>query len=440
MIESVLKKTKKPIITPETKDNDFGKRVNRIFVILHLFVYVAVSGLLTLIWAFEGGLNFFWPVFAMLGWGIGIGIHLITYLIYYDIIPYFTKVKQQSKFAVFFIYHALVYTLVNLLILMADIITPGSIFFYWPLSMWGIIFGCHAAGFLMMMNYEAKKMKGKIPDFDEKKLQFSVKTKIVNFWVLIAHIAYFIVGTIMIYTMDITSSGNLTIIEATMMWATLLGVHAFGYYLYYYIDSIEGVMKGLIVHIAFYAATIGWLIYAYTQVQERIFYPLYPMILWGILIAFHVFISMKWDDILKGALATVERQFEDLEKYDLRAKAKRLFFWQWSLIAHIAIYAVGLVLIGLTMAIESVDIGLLIHPAMGWAIAIVIHSSFYIINLKNIQGFLKGTFAIHLATYISVGIYLIILNAMIGGYPFSAIALVGWGIGLGIHYIIAYVR
>ncbi|TFG00373.1 MAG: 2TM domain-containing protein, partial [Promethearchaeota archaeon] len=261
-----------------------------------------------------------------------------------------------------------------------------------------------------------------------------------NFWVLIAHIAYFIVGTILIYTMQITTDGDLTIIEGTMMWATLLGVHAFGYFFYYYIDSIEGVTKGLIVHIAFYAAIIGWLIYAYTKVQEGIFYPLYPMILWGILIAFHSFISIKWDDILKGSLEMIERQFGGLDKYELRAKAKRLFFWQWSLMAHIAIYAVGLVLIGITMAIESVNIALLIHPAMGWGIAIAIHSSFYIIHLKNIQGFWKGTFAIHLATYISVGIYLIILNAMIGGYPFSAIALVGWGIGLGIHYIIAYVR
>ncbi|TFG20358.1 MAG: 2TM domain-containing protein [Promethearchaeota archaeon] len=433
MNESVLMKTKKPIKTPETKENDFGKKINRIFVILHLFVYLAVSGLLTLIWALDGGLNFFWPVFAMLGWGIGIGIHLITYLIYYDIVPYLTKVKQKSKFAVLFIYHALIYILVNLLIIIADLMTPGSIFFYWPLSMWGILFGCHAAGFLMMM-------KGMIPDIDDKKPQFSVNVKIINFWILIAHIAYFIVGTILIYTMELTTDGDLNIIEGTMMWATLLGVHAFGYFFYYYIDFIEGVIKGLIVHIAFYAAIIGWLIYAYTKVQEGIFYPLYPIILWGILIAFHSFISIKWDDILKGALGTIERQFAGLDKYELRAKAKRLFFWQWSLMAHIVIYAVGLILIGITMAIESVNIALLIHPAMGWAIAIAIHSSFYIINLKNIQGFWKRTFALHLATYISVGIYLIIINAMIGGYPFSAITVVGWGIGLGIHYILAYVR
>ncbi len=442
MNELVLKETKKPATTPEPKDNNFGKKVNRIFVILHLFTYVAVSGLLTLIWALDETLGFFWPVFAMLGWGIGIGIHLIAYLGYYDMVPYLTKVKQQSMFGVLFIYHALVYTLVNLLIIMADIITPGSIFFYWPLSMWGILFGCHAAGFFTwdaMMNYEIKRMKGKYPDFDQKKLQLSARAKIANFWVLIAHIAYFVVGTIMIYTMNnIISSSR--IIEGTMMWATLLGVHALGYYIYYYIDSIEGVMKGLIVHIAFYAAIIGWLIYIYTQVPTRIFYPLYPMILWGILIAFHVFISMKWDDLFKNALATVERQFEGLDKYDLRAKAKWLFFWQWSLIAHIAIYAVGLILIGITMAIEAVDIGLLIHPAMGWAIPIAIHSSLYVIKLKNIQGFWKGTFLIHLATYISVGIYLIILNAMIGGYPFSAIALASWGIGLGLHYILAYVR
>ena len=44
----------------------------------HLFSYLLVNGGLVAIWvvtSFTGGLNFFWPVFPMLGWGIGLGFH-----------------------------------------------------------------------------------------------------------------------------------------------------------------------------------------------------------------------------------------------------------------------------------------------------------------------------------------------------------------------------
>lgn len=37
----------------------------------HVFVYVAVNALLVVIWAVTGS-GFFWPIFPILGWGIGI--------------------------------------------------------------------------------------------------------------------------------------------------------------------------------------------------------------------------------------------------------------------------------------------------------------------------------------------------------------------------------
>lgn len=40
---------------------------------LHLGVYCAVNALLVAIWAISGGP--FWPIFPILGWGIGIGAH-----------------------------------------------------------------------------------------------------------------------------------------------------------------------------------------------------------------------------------------------------------------------------------------------------------------------------------------------------------------------------
>jgi len=38
----------------------------------HLVIYVLVNSMLVGIWAVTGG-DFFWPVFPILGWGIGLG-------------------------------------------------------------------------------------------------------------------------------------------------------------------------------------------------------------------------------------------------------------------------------------------------------------------------------------------------------------------------------
>ena len=40
----------------------------------HLSVYVIVNGILTAIWALSGA-GYFWPVWTMFGWGIGLAFH-----------------------------------------------------------------------------------------------------------------------------------------------------------------------------------------------------------------------------------------------------------------------------------------------------------------------------------------------------------------------------
>jgi hypothetical protein len=37
----------------------------------HVFIYVAVNAMLVAIWAITGA-DFFWPIFPILGWGIGV--------------------------------------------------------------------------------------------------------------------------------------------------------------------------------------------------------------------------------------------------------------------------------------------------------------------------------------------------------------------------------
>lgn len=43
----------------------------------HAFVYCAVNTLLVVIWAASGA-GYFWPVWPMLGWGIGVVAHAVS--------------------------------------------------------------------------------------------------------------------------------------------------------------------------------------------------------------------------------------------------------------------------------------------------------------------------------------------------------------------------
>jgi len=41
----------------------------------HLLAYVTVNGFIVMIWAFAAGGGFFWPMFPIVAWGIGLFFH-----------------------------------------------------------------------------------------------------------------------------------------------------------------------------------------------------------------------------------------------------------------------------------------------------------------------------------------------------------------------------
>jgi hypothetical protein len=54
---------------------------------VHLLVYVVINAMLVTIWAFTGNIftaapgtpiDFFWPIFPIVGWGVGVVIHGYT--------------------------------------------------------------------------------------------------------------------------------------------------------------------------------------------------------------------------------------------------------------------------------------------------------------------------------------------------------------------------
>jgi len=57
--------------TNELRDRAIARLKKKSDLRAHLFVYVVVNAMLVGIWAVTGA-GFFWPIFPMLGWGIGV--------------------------------------------------------------------------------------------------------------------------------------------------------------------------------------------------------------------------------------------------------------------------------------------------------------------------------------------------------------------------------
>jgi 2TM domain len=79
------------IVTDETRRDLAMKRLKeKNDFRIHLLIYLSVNAMLVVIWAMTGGLSlingaytfaFFWPIFVIVGWGIGVLAH--GYSIYF---------------------------------------------------------------------------------------------------------------------------------------------------------------------------------------------------------------------------------------------------------------------------------------------------------------------------------------------------------------------
>lgn len=69
------------VVTERTREHDGSLREQAIVRLrkkrefaAHLLAYVMVNTLLVVVWAVSGA-GFFWPIFPMMGWGIGLVFH-----------------------------------------------------------------------------------------------------------------------------------------------------------------------------------------------------------------------------------------------------------------------------------------------------------------------------------------------------------------------------
>ncbi len=429
---------------------------NRIVYALHLFTYASVNGLLIVIWLVSWrftGLTFFWPFHPLFGWGFGLGFHALTYIMYNDKSEYLTYVREQSPYIMTFIYHTFFYISINLYLFLINLIDLTFIWFTWSLGMWGIAYGYHALGYFTwnkIFDDQWKKLRPMHEDFSKKRLKHEIIVKIGNFWMLLVHLTYYIVTFIIvnIYVFVGTGLGELAVLiiaEIFLSWGIFLAWHAFGYILFYHVEAIKAVVKGFILHITFYVLLNVQIVMGYLIFSR--YYALFPweaiiylLLLSAIGILIHALITTKWDYFLENTQAKVRIKYgEDFDKDDVRSIAKNVLFWRWSLVTHFLIYIVALIIIGINLAEQSIDLLVLVHLAFGWLIGVAFHGAIYFIVLRPVKGFFSYTALLHLIVYIVTSIYLVILNVIfVPGAPWSLIAILGWGIGVGIHLLIMY--
>jgi hypothetical protein len=60
--------------TPEEREAARARLASKREFRTHVFVYVVVNLLLVVIWAAAGG-GYFWPIWSIGGWGIGLAFH-----------------------------------------------------------------------------------------------------------------------------------------------------------------------------------------------------------------------------------------------------------------------------------------------------------------------------------------------------------------------------
>jgi len=58
----------------------------------HLFAYVVVNGFLVALWAVTGA-GYFWPIFPILGWGIGVAFN--AWDVYWRTVPTEQRIQRE---------------------------------------------------------------------------------------------------------------------------------------------------------------------------------------------------------------------------------------------------------------------------------------------------------------------------------------------------------
>jgi len=425
---------------------------NRIVFLIHLFLYAGVNLLLLLIWGLgKNPDKVFWPVFPFLGWGIAIALHSVTYLAYNDKVKFLSKIVQEgSRMKILFMYHATLYASIMLLLVFVDIMRiPGGFTgnFVYAIVVWGILVLIHGIGFSSFNKLIEKQMttsREKTPEASEKKIRRDATVKIGNAIAMLMHTGLFIVLNGLLFFIrypTMSTEGRLNFVMGTIAWGILLALHVIAYVVAFH-TKLPSKWKVLVVSIAAFVAFGASTMIRNIYETELLRYWHYPVVVMGIWVGVLVLVALLWNPLMRRAQKRIAKngRSSDLEDFEVQTKAKRLIYLEWSWVAHVIIYVVGLVLMNSpNPEVYSIyGLGILFIPALGWLIGLAVHAIIVFIVWKPVKNKLNISLLIHVTAYVFTGILLVALNLIVtpGAILWSAIALGGWALALGFHAMI----
>jgi hypothetical protein len=388
------------------------------FIIVNVYVFVGMGlGELAVLIITE----------IFLSWGIFLAWHVFGYILFYHV----ESIKVVIKG---FILHITFYVILNIQIVMGYLIfSRFYALFPWEAIIYLLLLS--AVGILIhalitaKWDYFLEKAQTKVnikygEAFHKDEVRLIAKRIIFWRWSLITHFLIYIVSLVII-GVNITNQGLdfLLLIHPAMGWLIGVAFHAAIYYLYS--KRIKGFFSiTALLHTTVYIITSIYLVILNILFLTGVPWSLFAILGWGIGLGIHLLImysTRKRKQVTKERVSTKEMALK------------------WSFIIHLFVYMICLGIIGIALAIQGQNLLLLIHPTMGWLIAVAGHGAIYVIVKKPIKGFLIWSAFLHLIIYIVVSFYLVILNVLFSpGFPWSSIAIAGWGIGIGLHLLLVY--
>ena len=112
---------------------------------------------------------------------------------------------------------------------------------------------------------------------------------------------------------------------------------------------------------------------------------------------------------------------------------------------YISVMSLLVLIWALNVSVNGLTFFWPMYPMFGWGFGSGYHLILYLAYNDKIKFLSKirkrryfgVLFITHAWFYISVSIYLIVLNILYSSFPWSVFAIMGWGIGFGYHVIIA---
>lgn len=413
----------------------------RVFFSVHVFLYVAVLLLLTVIWLTAGGPGrnvIFWPLYVFFGWGSAVGVHSIAW------------VRRDRKRA-YFPYHLFLFLWSAAFFIFIDAAPDAGIgWAYWPIAMWFPLLVIHAVGRIILVTRRIERQSD-----DGRRLI----RRFANVGLFCANALYFVVVNLLVaigiiplsYNPVPAATGEIMgpAVQILINWGALLLLHAGALTLFYRARTMSNLVRGLVIDAAAYVVVNALLLVSYLQTSGTFFWNLFPLAAWVCVLAAHVAVIVRFPAMRAASLRLADPSAAATTDGPAAGEAARhashLLGWQISFIFHVTLFVSVLALmtvvrltgLGYPVATARLPWRAIAVTGFSWLIALGLHGAIYWVTRSGVRGVGRISSIVHLALYAGSAILFVALDLLTdSAIGWSLIALFSWAIALGLHLLI----